>query len=93
MAKGAMMKTAKTMRITKIVDGWREADWWNDNKEFIYRFPSSVGRSRVTILIANYIDNNISTGAHFTAKALHWNIFRFDISRSAVNRSLLKLSK
>lgn len=72
---------------TKIAPGWIEAEWVSQNKEkVIYRLPD-MGLSDIGIVVAYQLDK-LNGG---TAKTIHWHGFRYNVSRSAINRALFIL--
>lgn len=79
------------MRITKLFEGWYEADWHDvNNQEIIYRFPKGVQNSHIVIKVAAHYANK---PIHYrtNVKSIHWNVFRYKVSRSAVSSALGKL--
>lgn len=83
------------VRITKLADGWNEADWWHtdytgEKKEIIYRYPASACSSAMQAITCHFIDDYkvITT---ITTKIAYNALFRYGISRSTINRVFKRL--
>ncbi len=89
------MRMVSEVRITKLANGWNEADWWindytGEKEEIIYRYPAGVCSSVHQVVVCHLIDC-YHVGKRLTAKTIYHALFRYGISRSTVNKVLKKL--